>query len=302
MKELIGNILSEDVEKIEQLLKEVTGSDSYVKLERLGGLTNHTYHAVMEDGKEYSVRIPGEGTEEMIIRSDEKTSTELACRIGVDAQMLYFGKDGSKVTHYIQDAVTMTPELMQEEKHIREAADIFKVIHTCGEDTGVPFEVFDMAASYEKIINDLSVAMFDDYDEMKAKVMAIKAEMDSTVNAPKVPCHNDPLCANWVEGEGKLWLVDWEYSGMNDGMWDLADLSIEAEYNEEQDKLLLSEYLGTAPSIENRKHFLASKIYVDYLWTLWAKTRVPFAGQSMEDWACERYDRMKNNIEAFEKL
>ena len=47
---------------------------------------------------------------------------------------------------------------------------------------------------------------------------------------------------------------------------------------------------------------LASKLYVDYLWTLWAKTRVPFDGQSMEDWAAERYARLKNNIAEFRRI
>ena len=47
---------------------------------------------------------------------------------------------------------------------------------------------------------------------------------------------------------------------------------------------------------------LANKIYVDFLWTLWAKTRVPYAGQPMEDWAVERYARMIDNIAAFEAL
>jgi len=41
---------------------------------------------------------------------------------------------------------------------------------------------------------------------------------------------------------------------------------------------------------------------VDYLWTLWAKARVPYAGQAMEDWAVERYARMKDNIKAFKVL
>jgi len=51
----------------------------------------------------------------------------------------------------------------------------------------------------------------------------------------------------------------------------------------------------------DEKHFLASKIYVDYLWTLWAKARVPYDGQPMEDWAVERYTRMKTFIEEYKR-
>ena len=248
------------------------------------------------------MNIPGEGTEEMIVRSDEKTSTTLACKLGIDAQMLYFGNDGSKLTDYIHDAVTMDPDSLKDPARIHAMAEIYKKLHRCGEDTGVPFNVFDMAATYEKIISDLNVPMFDDYAEQKAKVMAIKEQIDRAVNAPRVPCHNDPLCANWVEGDGRMYLIDWEYAGMNDGMWDVSDVSIEAEFGPEDDERLLTEYLERKPTVTDRRHFLANKIYVDYLWTLWAKTRVPFSGQDMEDWAVERYARMKENIKAFEEL
>lgn len=295
-------IINSDLPKVAALLKTVLHTDSYKSITRMGGLTNHTYHVTLNDGKEYVVRIPGEGTEELIVRSDEKVSTELACRLGVDAQMLHFGNDGSKVTVYIPNAVTMSAETLKQERHICQMAEIFRTMHSCGEDTGVPFEVFDMAAGYEKIISDKQVPMFDDYAEKKAQVMAIKQQIDKLVNAPKVPCHNDPLCENWVEGDGKMYLIDWEYAGMNDGMWDVADVSIEAGFAWEQDHLLLEKYLGRAPSVTDIKHFLASKIYVDYLWTLWAKARVPYDGQPMEDWAVERYARMKDNLKAFYEL
>ena len=298
MKEIVQS----DLKKIACLLKKVLGTDTYDTIERMGGLTNHTYHVTFKDGGEYVVRIPGEGTEELIVRDDEKKSTSLACRMGVDAKLLYFGDDGSKVTEYIKNAITMSKYTLCDDARIQSVAEIFKTIHGCGEDTGVPFEVFDMAAGYEKIIYDMNVPMFDDYLDNKKTVMEIKKTIDAEIGAKKVPCHNDPLCENWVEGDGRMYLIDWEYAGMNDGMWDLADVSIEAEFDDEHDKKLLRAYLDKEPEEKDIKHFLASKIYVDYLWTLWAKTRVPYDGQPMEDWAAERYLRMKNNIKSFAQI
>ncbi len=72
-----------------------------MQIERLGGLTNHTYKTTLPGGKEVVVRIPGEGTEEMIVRGDEKVSTQLANDLGIDAALLYFGADGAKVSEYI---------------------------------------------------------------------------------------------------------------------------------------------------------------------------------------------------------
>ncbi len=295
-------IVKADLTQVQNLLSDVLGVDGYKDIARMGGLTNHTYHVTLDDGREYVVRIPGEGTEELIVRHDEEISTRLACDLGVDAELLYFGKDGSKVTVFIPNAVTMSSETLHEERHIRQMAEIYKKMHSCGADTGVSFEVFDMAAGYEKIIADMNVPMFADYVENKGKVMRIKAEIDAAVNPQKVPCHNDPLCENWVEGDGRMYLIDWEYAGMNDGMWDVADVCIEAGFDEVHEEMLLKAYLDREPTVTDKKHFVAAKCYVDFLWTLWAKARVPYDGQPMEDWAVERYARLKDNITAFENI
>lgn len=295
-------IILEDIPVVKELMLKVLGTDDYADLSRMGGLTNHTYKVTLKNGKEYVVRLPGEGTEEVIVRSDEKISTKLACDLGVDAQMLYFGDDGSKVTEYIKNAVTMSAESLKNPERIKQVAKIFRKMHDCGVDTKVPFEVFQMAASYEKVIEDNNVSMYDDYNEIKATVMEIKAEIDNSIDIKKVPCHNDALCENWVLGDGRMYLIDWEYAGMNDGMWDIADVSIEAGFDAEHDKMLLRAYLEREPEIIDEKHFLASKIYVDYLWTLWAKMRVPYDGQPMEDWAQERYARLKGFIEDYKNI
>ena len=296
-----NKILTEDIPKVKQLLADIFGTGDYENIARMGGLTNHTYKVTLSGGDEYIVRIPGEGTEEMIVRSDELTSTKLACELKIDADLLYFGRDGSKVTRFIPNAVTMSSDLLRQPKHIEQVAEILNKLHTCGADTGVPFDVFDMAAEYEKIIVSKNIPLYDDYPAKKVEIMQIKREIDASVNAPNVPCHNDPLCENWIEGDGRMYLIDWEYAGMNDGMWDVADVSIEASFDKDDDTRLLTSYLGRTPTLSDRKHFLASKIFVDFLWTLWAKTRVPYDGQPMEDWALERYTRLKGFLDEFKQ-
>lgn len=298
----MGEILQNDILLVKSIIKKVLDADEYEAVERLGGLTNHTYHVTIKDGKEYVIRLPGEGTQKLINRQNERISTELACKLEVDARLLYFGKDGTKVSEYLPNAVTMSAETLHEEQHIKQVALILKKMHQCNTDTGVPFQVFDMADGYERLINDMNVSMFDDYFVCKEKVMKIKKYIDDMIEISFVPCHNDPLCENWVESDGRLYLIDWEYAGMNDGMWDIADVSIEAGFDDECDEKLLCAYLDREPDAMDKKHFLANKIYVDYLWTLWAKTRVPYDGQPMEDWAVERYNRMKENILSFMRL
>lgn len=299
---MANEIIMEDVPQIKELIRKVLGAEHYKELSRMGGLTNHTYKVILENGEEYAVRIPGLGTEDLIVRSDERISTGLACDLGIDAEMLYFGENGAKVSRFITNAVTMSADTLKDSEHIRQMAKIFKKLHGCGIDTKVPFEVFNMAEGYEKIISEKQVSFFDDYQEIKEEVMQIKAEIDAAVEIRKVPCHNDPLCENWIKGNGRMYLIDWEYAGMNDGMWDLGDVSIEAGFDNTHDEMLLCEYLGRDPDSVEKKHFLASKIYVDYLWTLWAKARVPYDGQPMEDWAAERYARLKSFIQDYNNV
>ena len=76
-------IIQEDLQRVSTLLRNVLNIDRYAEIERMGGLTNHTYKVILEDGSLYAIRIPGEGTEELIIRSHEQISTELACRLDI---------------------------------------------------------------------------------------------------------------------------------------------------------------------------------------------------------------------------
>lgn len=292
-------IVAADIPQIKKLLQDVLQVSGYTQLERMGGLTNHTYQVALEDGQIYVVRLPGEGTEELINRSDEKVSTQLACQLGIDAELLYFGESGEKVTRYIDGAHTLSASSFQNFDILQKSAEVLRVLHTSGADTKVPFDVFQMASDYEKIIRDNSVALFDEYESVKAQIMKIR-EYAASDEIASVPCHNDPLCENWVlDQNGKLYLIDWEYAGMNDGMWDLADVSIEASFTPEQDHAFLQFYFGREATQEETLRFHANKLYLDFLWSLWGKTRVPFDGEPMELYGQERYARLRKNLDAF---
>ncbi len=303
MSELVRTIEETDLPQIHELLAIVFSDDAFADIQRLGGMTNHSYKITRSDGQEYLVRIPGEGTEEMINRSDEQKSTELACQLQIDAPLLYFDRDGRKVMRFIPDPQPMSEEVLRQPEIISQAARIFRKLHTCGVDTGVRFEVFEMAELYEKIIHDGGVVLYEDYDAVKQTVMDIKAAVDKHSQAQKVPCHNDSLVGNWVlDKDNRLYLIDWEYSGMNEAMWDLSCLSIEADYDGDNDEALLTAYFGRPATLDEKKYFIAAKLYVDFLWTLWGLTRVPFDGDFMQEYADHRYARLKKNIAAYQQL
>ena len=303
MAELLREIVKEDLPIVRRLLTTIGRDDAYLSIDRLGGMTNHSYKVVLRDGEELLVRIPGEGTEEMINRLDERKSTKLACKLKIDSELLYFGDDGTKVMKFIHDPQLMSEEVLRKKENLLQAAEVFRKLHTCGIDTGVRFEVFEMAELYEKLIKKYEVAFYSDYLEVKKTVFDIKNEVDGKIHSTKVPCHNDSLVDNWVlDGNGKLYLIDWEYSGMNEAMWDLSCLSIEADYSNKDDDELLRAYFERNFTLDEKKYFIATKLYVDYLWTLWGLTRIPYDGQFMQEYADNRYDRLKKNIKAYKEV
>jgi thiamine kinase-like enzyme len=85
----------------------------------------------------------------------------------------------------------------------------------------------------------------------------------------KAPCHNDTTPSNFIFSNGELKIIDWEYSGNNDPLWDLVNLSMEAQFNEEQDDILLKAYYEK-PSQDILMRFALYKPLVEYWVSLWA--------------------------------
>lgn len=282
----------------EELIKKIgrkLKKNNVTEIVRLGGMTNRTYKVKL-DGEHYVIRLPGEGTSEMIDRNAEKISTNLACELGIDTNVFLFDeKTGIKISEYIEDAETLNEQELKKEVNIDRVAKILKRLHTCEIDTKIPFDIVYMANKYERLIEVNNGSYFEEYEKVKKFINQIADRYLSSVK--RVPCHNDPLCENWIlQNNEKMYLIDWEYAGMNDPMWDLADIAIEANFSREQEEQLLQLYLERMPMPSESKAFIINKVLIDYLWSLWGKTRAIYEGESMERYANMRYDRMLTNI------
>ena len=99
------------------------------------------------------------------------------------------------------------------------------------------------------------------------------------------PCHCDPLCENFLDDGSRMWIVDWEYSGMNDPMWDLGDLSVEAGMDAAQDAEMMAAYLGRAPSAAETGRMVIYKAMCDLLWTLWGLIQLADENPAEDFWA-----------------
>jgi thiamine kinase-like enzyme len=110
-----------------------------------------------------------------------------------------------------------------------------------------------------------------------------------------VPCHNDPWPGNLLDADGRIYLIDWEYSGMNDPMWDLADLSVEAEFGPEQDRAMMQTYHGTGLSPALYSRLEVYKAMSDLHWSVWSFVQRAKGNPADDFWsyALERLGRSK---------
>lgn len=234
-------------------------------VERLGGLTNRVYRL-----GERCLRVPGEGTEAYINRHHEAVAARAAAAAGISPEVLHVDPDsGLMVTRFIHGAVTMTPEgFRHRDGAVARAGQAFARLHGSGAAFPFRFELFAMIDDYLRLLSGHDVALPEGYHDVVAEAEAVRAALAARP-LPLAACHCDPLCENFLDTGARMWIVDWEYSGMNDPMWDLGDLSVEAGFDADQDEALLTAYFGGEAPARDRGRVVIYKAMCDLLWTLW---------------------------------
>jgi len=234
-------------------------------VERLGGLTNQVFRA-----GGMCLRIAGEGTEEYIDRANEEVAAREAAKAGVSPEVLFFdAATGLMVTRFIDSTETMSPAKFREiEGSPARAGQAFRKLHDSSAVFPFRFDLFAMIDDYLGVLGGKDVALPEGYHDVVAEAGAVRAALAAHPVA-LAPCHCDPLCENFLDTGERMWIVDWEYSGMNDPMWDLGDLSVEGQFAPSQDADMLQAYFGREPTPAEEGRVVIYKAMCDLLWTLW---------------------------------
>ena len=240
-----------------------------VSIERLGGLTNLVFR-VASGGNTWCLRLPGKGTEEYINRADEAQAAREAARAGVSPEVVDAQPEsGIMVTKFIDGAKTMTPDLFKSIKGSpARAGQAFRALHRSGAQFNFRFELFSMIDEYLEILSGKTVDFPEGYHDLLTDSEGVRKALEAHP-LPSAACHCDPLCENFLDTGERMWIVDWEYSGMNDPMWDLGDLSVEAGFDAAQDEEMISAYFGGEPRADELGRIVIYKAMCDLLWTLW---------------------------------
>ncbi len=246
------------------------------------GMTNRSF-LFSCNGGEYIMRIPGEGTAQLINRRQEAEVYEAIAGRGLCDDVIYMNSEnGFKITRYLRGVRTADPyDISDLNKCMKKLRDFhamqIKVSHE--------FDLFGQIEFYESLWNG-SPSVFRDYQETKKKVMELRPYIEA-YKAEKVLTHIDAVPDNFlfytkheeqrhlqipnVETGEQLQLTDWEYAGMQDPHVDLAMFCIYSFYGKEHVDRLIDIYFENHCSLENRVKIYCYISVCGLLWSNWCE-------------------------------
>ena len=269
-------------EKISSLL---TQEEEVLSVEQLGGMTNQNY-LVKTTNKQYIVKFFGKGTEKLINRQDEKYNLELLKDLDLDVKNYLFDIEaGIKVNEYIESAITLDSTSIKTK--FDKIAPILQTIHASGKELRGEFAPFEEIKKYESLIEEK--IPYANYEAVREEVFSLEKRL-ADLGVDRKSCHIDLVPENFIESpQGRLYLIDWEYSSMNDPMWDLAALFLESEFTRQEEEAFLSHYESEQTPV-SREKIAIYKILQDTIWSLWTVYKEE-QGADFGDYGVNRYQR-----------
>lgn len=222
-----------------------------------GGITNHNY-LVRAAQSLYVARVCAERSLLGIDRRNEVRCQRHAAHLGIAPPVVH-EEAGILISEYLV-ARTMAPAEVRDVDWLVRLAKTLRVLHASWDRiTGelLYFCPFQTVRTYYGHALKLGADLPSELEELVADVCQLSQEL-----APFRPtlCHNDLLAANLLDDGEKIWIVDWEYSGMGNPWFDLASVSSNSALSAEEERLFLTAYLGQPPThqIQRQVHILKS--------------------------------------------
>jgi thiamine kinase-like enzyme len=261
--------------------------DRELEIEPLGGgITNHNF-VVRADGKAYVLRIAGADTELLgIDRAAEHEAARIAAGLKVGPDVVDF-VEGSLITCFVGGGIVPVEEIRRPEC-LNEVAGLLRRIHE-GPPFPATFDAFRVVEAYRETAEAHGVRIPAQYKEAKARADEIERTLGTR---PAQPCHNDLLNANFIRSPSGIRIVDWEYAGMGDRFFDLANFSVNHELSEAETDTLLDAYFGEVTD-ETREHLRLMRFMSDFREAMWGVVQQGISKLDFdyEDYANRHFER-----------
>jgi aminoglycoside phosphotransferase (APT) family kinase protein len=211
-----------------------------------GGITNRNFKARF-GGEYYVLRICGRETAVLgIDRAAELAATRAAHEAGVAPEVAAFVEDPQCLVTRFVPGRPVDAARLREPGTLAIVAAALRRVHE-GPAFPVAFSPFRLVEDYRGHVLTRGGEVPPEYADAAVIAGRIERAMAGGEHAP-VPCHNDLLTANFIDGGERLWIVDWEYAGMGDRFFDLGNMAVKNGFADADEERLLEAYLGVAPS------------------------------------------------------
>ena len=247
------------------------------------GLTNTSFVFEVK-GKKYVYRHPGDGTEAIISRKNEKRALEIGKSIGVDPTYIYMDeKDGWKISSFVSGIRIPDYSNFEDSKRV---LSVLRRLHEQNIQVDWGFRPWEDALDIEKLLRQNGEIAVTDFDELKDKVRKC---YDATKGDGVTPrfCHCDTYAPNWMLTDTETILIDWEYAGNADPGCDVSCYVMDAMYDTDTAEKFVKEYCGESFNDKMLFHYFAYVAVVSYYWFVWALYRescVGVMGESLHNW------------------
>jgi len=214
-----------------------------------GGITNHNLKVELEDGETFVLRIGGTDTDLLgIDRRVEYEASIAAAAVGVGPEVVsYIEPEGYLVTRFIEGEI-VPAERMQAPETIRCVAAALRAVHN-GPPLPGRFDSFRVVEDYRSTAFARGAAVPAEYARARQIARTIERARGPI---PERPCHNDLLNANFIDDGRRIRIVDWEYAGMGDVFFDLANFAVNHGLGDEARQQLLTAYFGELRAADAR--------------------------------------------------
>jgi thiamine kinase-like enzyme len=210
-----------------------------------GGITNLNYR-IDAGGGSYVLRITGADTELLGIRREIEHAANLAAgRLGVAPEVMYFIEpEGYLVTRFV-DGTVVPPEEIVSPHNLRRVAEKLRKFHQQAPSLPGEFNVFRRVEMLTEVSRRHNCRFPDNFDWILQRMRQVEQTLSDS-DFVLHPCHDDLLNLNFLDERGEIRILDWEYAGMGDVSYDLANFASHHRLDDEQLRLLLQAYFGEA--------------------------------------------------------
>jgi len=287
-----------DVQQLLDRLRCLSGR-TYTVAELSGGLTNRNYRVTLtDDGRpgDYVVRVSANESGLLAIdRVNERLNTWRAWEAGVGAPVVEALPEDNVLVVGFLTGRTLTPEDLRDAATTRRVAVAVRRLHQ-GPDFAGSFDMRAIRRRYLDIVTEQGFQLPADYLDLAALVEGLEDAMRPGAEEP-VPCNNDLLAANFIDDGAAIWLIDYEYSGMNEPSFELGNIASESGLDPATTQVLVETYWDRdAPDKVARAR--AWSLLARYGWTLWASIQDAVSPIDFDfwSWGMEKYESARAEL------